>query len=120
MPTQSIDAQAQKEFLEGFSGQHRSWLVTVEAIDADGEPVTVIDGLPLQQVSVDDEGAITIAAGADDDEERRSHRVSGPIDLLVDRVDSGPISGLRLVTSSGETIVSFRTAMPPELVDGMV
>jgi hypothetical protein len=118
MPTERIDATSRGAFLEGFAGQHRGWLVTVEQIDGRGNRSIVIDEQPLWNVGIDGD-AIEIDAGTDDDADRVRHRVDGVTDLLVERVGEGAIAAVRIVTASGETVIRFRVVISPELVDGM-
>lgn len=92
--------------------------MTVDRIGSDGETEVVIDGLPLQRVS-DDGGAITITAGAEGDDEQRTHRIDGAGDLLIDRVEGDAILAVRIVGASEETVLRFRTVIPPMLVDGI-
>jgi hypothetical protein len=117
MPTERIDATSRSAFLEGFSGQHRGWLVTVEQTGARGNRSIFIDELPVWDVSIDGD-AIEIAAGTDDDD-RVSHRIDGVTDLLVDRIGADAIAAVRIVAASGETVIRFRVVISPELVDGM-
>lgn len=116
MPSEQIDAGSRQAFLDGFAGQHRGWLITVERVDRVGNREILIDGLPLRSVGTDG-AAVTIAAGTDDDEERV--RVDGVTGVVVERVERDAISMLRFVTPSGETILRFRTVISPELVDGV-
>jgi hypothetical protein len=112
MPVERIDEKSRNSFLEGFSAQHRGWLITVETISANGELEVVIDDSPLESVRADGD-AIEIVAGTS------THRVGDVTDLLVDRVQGDAIESVRIVAPSGETILSFRTVIPPELVDGI-
>ena len=112
MPVERIEAKSRQSFLEGFTAQHRGWLITVEMISADGEREVVIDDLPLENVRADD-GTIEIVA------ETTAHRIDDVTDLLVDRVQGDAIESVRIAAPSGETILSFRTVIPPELVDGI-
>jgi hypothetical protein len=103
MLTERIDPQSGSSFLKGFAGQHHGWLVTLQR---NGD--VIAEGEPLIDVSTDGE-SITI----------NGHRIDGATDLVVDRTSPGAISALRILTPSGETSIRFRTAIAPELVDGI-
>ena len=113
MPIEQIDAASWATFLEGFSAQHRGWLITVE-----NNHRVIIAGQPLLDVRLDD-GSIEISAGHDD-RDRVTHRIDSVKDLLVDRVGEDAIASLRIVTATDETVIRFRITISPELVDGMV
>ena len=108
MPVERIDAKSRQSFLDGFTAQHRGWLITVES----GEGLVVIDDAPLESVRADGD-TIEIVAGTS------THRIDGVTGVLVDRDQDDAIESLRITAPSGETILTFRTVIPPELVDGM-
>ncbi len=117
MPAEIISRNRWREFLNGFSRAHAGWLVTVEAISARAAPSTVTHNVPLIGVS-DDNGRVVIAVGVDSSHTDRV--IEEPIHLRVDRAPDGTERGLEIETAEGDLIrLRFRSALPPELVDGI-
>jgi hypothetical protein len=112
MPTERIEAHSRNAFLEGFSVQHRGWLITVEQADSRGNRRVLVSEQPLLEVRIDGD-AIDVSAGDD------SFRIDGVTDLLVDRADEDAIAAVRIVSETGETTIRFRTVISPTLVDGV-
>ena len=73
----------------------------------------MIDDLPLERITTND-GAIDIVA------DERTHHIEAAMDVIVERAYGDAVSSLRFIAPSGETILTFRTVIAPELVDGMV
>jgi len=110
-----INNQSMRSFLESFSNQHHSWLVTVDTVTSRGADDPDIENLPLRKISRDDRG-ITIVAG--DEEEQHVHRIESPTSLAVETIgEENAVAALRIASPAGETIVSLRTAIDPELID---
>jgi hypothetical protein len=115
MPVERIDARSRNAFLEGFSGQHRGWLITVEETDVRGNRRRLISEQPLLEAHSEGD-SIEISAGADNECVRK--RIDGVTDLLVDRADADAIAAVRFITATGETTLRLRTVISPSLVDG--
>ena len=52
--------------------------------------------------------------------DERTHHIEAAMDVIVERAYGDAVSSLRFIAPSGETILTFRTVIAPELVDGMV
>lgn len=104
----SIDRNDWARFFESFTRQHDHWLVSV-----DGEAGL----LPLQGITTRDDGRVSVHLGADIRHHRRIE-----IDARNVRVirKHGVEEGVEIEASDGHvTRLRFRSAMPPELVDGI-
>jgi hypothetical protein len=107
-------------FLERFTGRHEGWLVTVEHVSmpADAAAVAARD-LPLEQVTADPGGAISISVGS-----TPGRHLTVTVDraerLLLEQTDEGTETALRIERRDGPaTRVRFRSAVRPEEVDGL-
>jgi hypothetical protein len=103
----SIDRNEWARFFESFTLQHDHWLVRVD---------DETDTLPLEGVVARD-GLITIHLGGD----IRHHRVitveAAAVNVLQ---DGGVDEGLAIEAKNGHiTRLRFRSAIAPELVDGI-
>jgi hypothetical protein len=108
-------------FLDGFSRQHADWLVTLEEIpNLASHALPEARGLALQGISADSDGrSISIMVGGAPGR-HLTHTIEHPSRLLVERTDEGVEQALRIERRDGQTTrISFRTAMPPEEVDGL-
>jgi hypothetical protein len=94
-------------FFESFTLQHARWLVE---IDAENE------SMPLEGITARD-GHIVITLGGDISHHRRITIDGRSVKVLE---TGGVVEGLAVESSDGHiTRLRFRTAMPPELVDGV-
>lgn len=117
MPSEVISRNRWREFLSGFSRAHAGWLVTVETISAQAAPNVSVRDIPLIGVT-DDAGRLVIATGVDSTHSDRI--VERPTSLRVDRAPDGSERGLDIENASGDLVrLRFRTAIAPELVDGI-
>jgi len=107
-------------FLDGFSRQHEGWLVTVEQVSMPSGPSAVeARDLPLENVSADPDGTISISVGGTP-ERHLTHIVPRAAKLLVEETDEGVDRGIRIDRNYGpSTRVVFRSAVRPEEVDGI-
>ena len=105
------------EYLKGFSGQHHGWLVTIQTSRHGAEPATVVREQPLDAIGVLPNGSIEISISADPP---ITHRVSNPSAIRI--VESAPraTESLTIESVSERTDIRFRTALPPEMVDGVI
>ncbi len=117
MANEIISRNRWRDFLSGFSRAHAGWLVTVETIPAQAAPAVLVRDTPLIGVT-DDAGQVVIAIGADNSHSDRV--VERPVTLRVDRAPDGTERGLDIENEAGDLVrLRFRTAIPPELVDGL-
>jgi hypothetical protein len=118
------------EFCKGFSREHHGWLVNLRCVNTDQlgrdrsaafENGNVLaDGLPLQEVREnrkDDttEFMVTVGEGAEE--------VSIPVPDMIrlyNEKSADAHKGLRLDSGDGSsTLVEFRVAAKPEMLDGL-
>jgi hypothetical protein len=118
--TREIERPEWSGFLDGFSRQHEGWLVTVEQVSTPAGPSAVeARELPLESVSADPDGTISISVGRTA-ERHLTHIVPRAARLLVEESDEGVDRGIRIERNYGpSTRVLFRSAVRPEEVDGI-
>src|SRR5262245_13635902 len=119
MPTRQIPMENWIDFLDGFSRRHDRWLATVEILGELGAQREA-ESLPLIGVTADRHSphAITILLGGDQGEV--AHSVPEPSGLWVEE-RAGSEHALEIEAKEGEkTIVTFRSTVPPESVDGIL
>lgn len=109
-------------FFDSFSRRHEGWLVTIEVFDEEAGAKVEARELPLQGVSAETgggrEGVISISAGYGAGA-HVTHRVYAPVRVRLDHNPEGAEEALEIAAASGTaTIVRFRSAMLPEMVDG--
>jgi hypothetical protein len=120
MGTREIPREKWTEFFDGFSRRHEGWLVTVQVLGAAGAQVEVHDR-PLAGIAADRDGTSTISiiiGGAPED--NMVHIIRNPSHVRVEE-SAGAERALQIQSEDGETtLVSFRSALPPEMVDGVL
>ena len=106
-----------KDFLEGFSLRHEGWLVDVETIGPSGSR-TRARQVPLHRIATAPEvDRIAIRLGSDD---RTEHDVSEPLSIELEEEDGAERAVWIRSESGDDTRVSFRRAVLPEAVDGIL
>jgi hypothetical protein len=108
-------------FLDGFSRQHEGWLATIEVATPAGKLTEVVNRR-LKGVSIDHadgkQRAYVEVGNAPD--ECLSHVVDSPTRIRFKRTMMGAHQGLEITSADGSTtIVRFRSAMLPEMLDGI-
>jgi hypothetical protein len=124
MPTQEITRDEWATFFDGFSLQHQEWLVTVEALGAEIGAQVEARELPLQGVTADLKGdgkdSISIMVGKSP-EEHVTHTINAPTHVRLKKNEEGADEALEIESASGiTTLVRFRSAVPPEMVDSIL
>jgi len=112
------------EYLDSFSRQHEGWLVTVEVFGADIGAQVEAQELPLQGITAELKGggedAITVILGGKG-AERVAHSIAQPTHVRVEQTAEGANMALQIESGGGiTTLVRFRSALLPEMVDGVV
>jgi hypothetical protein len=108
-------------FLDSFSRQHQRWLVTIEIITAMGR-VIVAEQRPLSGVTIDHAGKDQRAyvQVGDTPQNRITHTIHNPVRVRFLRSKNGGHAGLEIASSdSRTTVIRFRAAMRPEMLDGI-
>jgi hypothetical protein len=118
METREIPRESWIEFLDGFSRRHEGWLVNVEVLGAAGAQTEARER-PLEGVSADP-GGRRIAITLGPSERLTEHFVESPSHVRVLERGGADLS-LQIETSGGDTtLVTFRSPLPPEMVDGVL
>ncbi|HLF82777.1 MAG TPA: DUF5335 family protein [Blastocatellia bacterium] len=122
MPTQEILRDEWALYFEEFSRRHQGWLVTVEILGLDIGDQVQVRNLPLEGITVetnDDGDEMTIIAGSRPDA-RISHTICAPLRVWVKQNEQGADEALEIESPAGAVLVRFRSAVLPELVDGIL
>lgn len=108
-------------FFEAFTRRHQGWLATVRVIDPRlGAQVEAKD-LPLEGIVIDPEGRgpISILLGKASSA-NVEHPVVRPEQVWVEVTEEGAEAALQILSADGtKTILEFRAAVLPEMVDGV-
>lgn len=124
METLEIPRDEWRSFFENFSRQHEGWLATLEVIvqelDVQHEPRK----FPLKAISltptVDKSTAIAIDLGKSP-EDHVKHAVIEPTHVWLIKTPEGANAALKIESADNtKTVLRFRSAVLPELVDGVV
>lgn len=120
MPTQKIERREWMEFFDQFSRRHRGWLVTLEVLETDlGDQIEARE-LPLEGITAElkDSGdEIEIIAGSPD--AHVSHTITRPERVWLKQTEEGADETLEIESESGAVLLRFRSAVLPEMVDGL-
>ena len=111
-------------FLDGFSSQHEGWLVTVEVLGEEIGAQVEAEEMTLEGVTADLRGVgsdvISIML-VNSSKEHVTHNVTRPTHLRLAQTESGADKALQIESGSGvTTLLRFRSALLPEMVDGFV
>jgi hypothetical protein len=112
------------EFLDSFSRQHEDWLVTIEVLETEIGAQVEAEAKPLVGITADLKGgrqaSISIIAGLNP-AERVTHNITAPKYIRIEQAESGADMALQIEWESGATtLVRLRSAMLPEMVDGII
>jgi hypothetical protein len=122
MSTKEIPRDEWADFFDGFSLRHQGWLVTVEVFGSDIGAQVEARELPLQGITAElkpgGEDMISIIVG-DVPEEHVTHRIVAPTQVLLKRTEEGADEAVEIESADRTALVRFRSAVPPELVDGI-
>jgi len=121
--TGDVDVEPREwiSFLDGFSRQHEGWLASVE-VAIPGGKLTKVVNRRLRGVSIDraDGTQRVYVEVGDTSDECLTHVVDGPTRIRFKRTRAGAHEGLEIESADGTTtIVRFRSAMLPEMLDGI-
>lgn len=124
MPTREIPPSEWSAFFDSFSRQHQGWLVTIEVLASDSGAQVATHELPLQGITAEmkdaGKGAISIMAGRGP-EAHVTHTIAAPTQVRLKQSEEGADEALEIESASAIiTLVRFRSAMPTEMVDGIL
>src|SRR5436189_3976439 len=121
MQTQEIPREEWNSFFDSFSRQHEGWLATLEVLGPNVGAQEEAHELPLEGVSVASEAdksesiAINMGKTAED---HVSHTITKPQHVWLEKTDEGADAALEIESAGdSKTLLRFRSAVPPELVD---
>ena len=124
MPTQEIPRDEWSAFFDSFSRQHEGWLATVEVFGDDLGAQVEARELRLEGITADlkgsNEDAISIMVGETPDD-HVTHTITAPSHVRLEQTQEGANEALQIESASGATtLLRFRSAVLPEMVDGVV
>jgi hypothetical protein len=122
MPTKEIQRNEWVSFFDSFSSRHQGWLVTVQIMDPEIGDQTEARDLPLEGITAElnergpDQIEIIIGNQAD---RHVTNTVVDPRQLWLKSNDEGADEVLEIKGENETVLIRFRSAMLPELVDGL-
>jgi len=123
MSTQGISRDEWPAFFDSFSLRHQGWLVTVEVFGSDIGAQVEARELPLQGITAElkreGENAISIIVG-DTQEHHVTHTIAAPTRVILKRTEEGADEAIEIESAARTTLVRFRSAVPTEMVDGIL
>jgi hypothetical protein len=124
MDTREIPRDEWRSFFDIFSRQHEGWLAKLEVVGQELDIQHQRREFPLKAISltstVDNSKAITIELGQSP-EDHVKHAVIEPTHVWLLRTPEGANAALKIESADKtKTVLRFRSAVLPELVDGVV
>jgi len=124
MATQEISHDEWTTFLDRFSRQHEGWLVTLEVFAPDIGAQEEARELPLEGISAaakdSEPKTIAISVGKTP-QDHVTHTITEPTRVWLEQTSEGANAALEIESADGaKTLLRFRSALPPEMVDGVV
>ena len=117
--TRRIPPWEWRTFFEGFTRRHAGWLSTVRVLTSGFGAQTQVRELRLEGIEADPD-AIFIHLG-ERPERHIAHRVEEPVGAWVEVEEDGTELALEIESATGaKTILEFRSAIKPEMVDGLI
>jgi hypothetical protein len=124
VPTQEIPRAEWPTFFDTFTQQHEGWLASLEIFAPDIGAQQEARDLPLEGISTtakdSEPQTIAISLGRTS-EDHITHTIADPIRLWLEQTSQGANAALE-IESAGEvkTLLRFRSALPADMVDGVV
>jgi len=123
MSTQEIPREQWHKFFDSFSRQHEGWLVTLEVLQPDLGAQKEVDDLPFEGIShasTDELDTIAIILGRTPNE-RVTHTIAEAEHVWLETTAQGADAALEIESrDDSKALLRFRSAIPPELVDGVI
>jgi len=121
MNTVKIPRKDWHRTLDEFSRKHEGWLTSIDVLATAIGAQPEIHELPLVGLTSEpgDGGTISIAV-ARSGGDHLTHTIRGVAHLWIEQTDEGADVALEIEAAGGtKTILRFRTAVLPEMVDGI-
>ena len=124
MPTQEIPREDWSNFFDVFSRQHEGWLASLEVFGPEVGAQEEVHQLPFEGISIAYGGngadAIAINLGKTP-EDHVTHTITKPEHVWLEQTDGGANAALEIESENqNKALLRFRSALPPEMVDGVV
>jgi hypothetical protein len=124
MPTQEIQRDEWKPFLDTFSRQHEGWLATLEILGPDIGAQQEAGDLPLEGITATsrDSAVASIAISLGNNaEDHITHTITEPTRVWLEQTSLGANATLEIESADEvKTLLRFRSALPADMVDGVV
>jgi len=124
MPTLEIPRDEWKTFLDAFSRQHEGWLTTLEVFATDIGAQREARDLPLEGITATsrDNASQTIAISlGKSSEDHVTHTVTDPTRVWLEQTSQGANAAIEIESADEvKTLLRFRSALPADMVDGVV
>jgi hypothetical protein len=114
--TRLIPDQEWADFFDSFSRRHENWIVSMETFDRLTSEQTGSRTLRLRSIAT--VGRMIVIVGEDDLNEV-SQLVRTPSRVLLTQSKAGADEGIEIDSDNSLLVLRFRTAVLPELVDGV-
>jgi len=108
-------------FFCGFNQRHKGWLVNAEIVGDEVRAQIQARQLPFQGITPglrDGTDEIEIIVG-DRPDQHLSHTVKSPTRVCLRQTSEGADEALEIQSTSGTVVLRFRSAILPEMVDGL-
>jgi hypothetical protein len=124
MNTTHIARSEWPSFFDSFTRQHEGWLVTLEVFQPEIGAQVEGRNLALEGVTAElgngDEDKIEIMIGGKPSQ-HLTHTVLNPVDVSLEHTEDGANHALAIKSADdATTLLCFRSAMRPEMVDAML
>ena len=124
MPTQEIPRDEWGSFFNSFALRHHRWLVTIEILDAENGVHVKTEELPLEAITAKlnriGGDIISILADRITPQERLTHIIHAPAHVRIKQTEAGADEALEIESAGSTTVLRFRSAILPEMVDGIL
>lgn len=124
MATKEIPRDEWTTFLDAFSKQHEGWLATLEILSADIGAQQEARDLPLEGlsfISIDSEPETIVISLGTAAEDHVTHVVPKPTRVWLEQNLEGANAALEIESEDDvKTLLRFRSALPADMVDGVV
>jgi Family of unknown function (DUF5335) len=124
METQEIPPADWQVFFDSFSRQHEAWLATLEVFGADIGAQEEARELPFTGITLESDLSGTKTITIDLGElagDHISHSIREPTHVWLRKTREGADEALEIESADdNKTLLRFRSAVLPEMVDGVV
>ncbi|HEQ98915.1 MAG TPA: hypothetical protein ENO22_06195 [candidate division Zixibacteria bacterium] len=110
------------EFVLGFGTSHKNWRLDITHFDTNDIKTVLADNAPMQNFVLEDEGDLNLLVVTSENAEKTvTHKIQNPQYMIMEETADGGHKALEIINEDMETtLLRFRSAMPPTMVDGKV